>query len=98
MRHTPDGGIIVLRVSRHEESIVAAVADTGEGTPPEHLPHIFERFYRVEGSRSGAAGGTGLGPAIVAELVGSMGGRISVESTQGEGSCFRVSLPVTGPL
>lgn len=93
-RHTPDGGIIVLSVAGDGPWIAISVADTGEGIPPEHLPHIFDRFYRVDNARTRGSGGTGLGLAIVRELVEMMGGRVTVESTVGEGSCFRVFLPV----
>lgn len=97
VRHTPDGGIIVLRVYGEGPWIVVAVADTGEGIPPEHLPHIFERFYRVDRARGRDTGGLGLGLAIVREFVELMGGRVTVESTLGEGSCFRVFLPRAVP-
>ena len=71
-----------------------AVADTGEGMAPEHLARIFDRFYRVDQSRTRELGGAGLGLAIVREFVELMGGRVTVESTLGEGSCFRVFLPL----
>lgn len=73
---------------------MVTVADTGEGMAPEHLPHIFERFYRVDQSRTRESGGAGLGLAIVREFVELMGGRVTVESALGEGSCFRVYLPL----
>jgi signal transduction histidine kinase len=92
VRHTPEGGIIALTVSSENEWIVAGVADTGEGIAPEHLPHIFERFYRADDARSRERGGAGLGLAIVRELVELMGGRVTVESVPGEGTCFRVYL------
>lgn len=94
VRHTPDGGIIVLSVSAEGGWVVVSVADTGEGIAPEHLPHIFERFYRVDQSRTRELGGAGLGLAIVREFVELMDGRVSVQSTPGEGSCFRVYLPM----
>jgi signal transduction histidine kinase len=96
VRHTPEGGIIVLSVAVAGPWIVVAVADTGEGIPPEHLQHIFDRFYRVEQSRSRTSGGAGLGLAIVREFVELMGGHVTVESKPGEGSCFRVYLPAQG--
>lgn len=71
-----------------------AVADTGEGMAPEHLTRIFDRFYRVDQARTRELGGAGLGLAIVREFVELMGGRVTVESTLGEGSCFRVFLPL----
>jgi signal transduction histidine kinase len=94
VRHTPDGGIIVLSVAQQDNWIVVSVADTGEGIPAEHLPHIFERFYRVDQARARSSGGAGLGLALVREFVELMGGKVSVESAVGEGSCFHVYLPV----
>lgn len=71
-----------------------AVTDTGIGIPPEHLAHIFERFYRVDKARSRATGGAGLGLAIAAEAAARLGGRILVASRVGEGSRFTLTLPV----
>ncbi|MGH2444167.1 MAG: sensor histidine kinase, partial [Chloroflexota bacterium] len=96
VRHTPQGGIIVLSASLHDRWMVVCVADTGEGIAADHMPHIFDPFYRVDEARSRESGGTGLGLAIVDELVELMGGRVTVESTVGEGSVFRVFLPVEG--
>ncbi|MFB5085120.1 sensor histidine kinase [Symbiobacterium thermophilum] len=70
------------------------VADSGIGIPPEHLPHIFDRFYRVDKARSRATGGAGLGLAIAAEAAARLGGRIHVASKVGEGSRFTLTLPV----
>jgi len=94
VRHTQDGGIIALSVTAGEDGVVMAVADTGEGMAPEHLTRIFDRFYRVDQARTRELGGAGLGLAIVREFVELMGGRVTVESTLGEGSCFRVFLPL----
>lgn len=69
------------------------VSDTGVGIPPEHLPRIFDRMYRVDSARDRASGGTGLGLAIVKGLTDALGGRIEVESSPGQGSTFRVLLP-----
>jgi len=95
VRHTPDGGIIVLSVYAEDRWVVIGVADTGEGIPPDHLPHIFEPFYRVDQARSRSSGGAGLGLALVREFVEAMGGQVTVQSTPGEGSCFQVLLPVS---
>jgi signal transduction histidine kinase len=98
--YTPDGGQVTLR-ARASECITVEVADTGAGIPPEHLPSVFERFYRVDPSRSRATGGSGLGLAIVRQLVEQQGGHVSVESIVGAGSTFRFTLPLaqasTGP-
>jgi len=97
VRHTPDGGIIALAVAAGDGGIIITVADTGEGIAPEHLSHIFERFYRVDQARTRGLGGAGLGLAIVREFVELMGGRVTVESAPGEGSCFQVLLPLATP-
>jgi two-component system OmpR family sensor kinase len=75
--------------------VVLAVADEGPGLGPEDAPRVFERFYRVDASRSRERGGSGLGLAVVAALVAAHGGRVEVESTPGAGVTFRVSLPLT---
>ncbi|HEY8686780.1 MAG TPA: ATP-binding protein, partial [Chloroflexota bacterium] len=93
VRYTPDGGIIVMSVSRQAEWILVTVADTGEGISAEQLPEIFDRFYRADPARSRATGGAGLGLAIVREFVELMGGRVEVESVVGEGTRFHVLLP-----
>jgi signal transduction histidine kinase len=92
-RHTPEGGIIALAAGVEDQWVVITVADTGEGIAPEHLPRIFEPFYRADPARSRAAGGAGLGLSIVNEFVQLMGGHVTASSTVGEGSCFRVYLP-----
>jgi signal transduction histidine kinase len=92
VRHTPDGGIIAVSTGGDSNRVLITVADTGEGIGEDHLPHIFEPFYRADSARSRVTGGAGLGLAIVRELVELMGGSISVQSKRGEGSRFRVSL------
>lgn len=94
VRHTPDGGIIVIAANVEAPWVSISVADTGEGIPPEHLPHVFERFYRADPARSRATGGAGLGLAIVREFVELMGGRVEVQSVVGEGTRFTVFLPL----
>ena len=94
LRHTPQGGRITLGIRGPEDGmLVVEVADTGEGIPPEHLPHIFERFYRVDASRE-RSGGTGLGLAIVSQLAQAQGGSVGVDSAPGRGSVFWVRFPV----
>lgn len=94
LQYTPPGGSVEVRVSAAERSVVIAVTDTGLGIPPEHLPHIFDRFYRVDRSRTRASGGSGIGLTIARHLVEAHGGTISAESPgPGKGSTFTVRLP-----
>jgi len=93
-KYTNEGGEIRLSAWVGGGEVLLHVSDTGIGIPAEHLPRIFERFYRVDKARSRAAGGTGLGLAIVKHLVERMGGRMHVESTPGKGSTFTVALPL----
>jgi two-component system, OmpR family, phosphate regulon sensor histidine kinase PhoR len=91
--YTPAGGIVSLSAELPDANHVAlVVSDTGMGISPEEQAHIFERFYRTDASRSRSTGGFGLGLAIVRDLVYAMGGSITVSSTSGEGSQFRVIL------
>jgi heavy metal sensor kinase len=94
IKYTPSGGSINLDVSAHENKAVIEVADTGIGIPPNALPHIFERFYRVDKARSRDAGGAGLGLAIVKSICLAHGGQVCVESNEGLGSRFKVELPL----
>jgi len=100
VRYTPAGGSITLNLKRRDGWAVFSVSDTGPGIPPEHLPHIFERFYRVEKSRSrqeagvnGASSGAGLGLSIAQWIAQSHGGRIEAQSEVGKGTVFTVYLP-----
>jgi len=93
LRHTPAGGRVTLSARSEGDRVVASVEDTGPGIAAAHLPHLFERFYRVEPSRSPRSGGAGLGLAIVREIVLSHDGRIEVSSVLGEGTRFDVTLP-----
>jgi signal transduction histidine kinase len=96
LTHTPSGGSIVVAAQAMGSEIEISVRDSGEGIPAEHLPSIFERFYRVDKSRSRATGGTGLGLAIAKQLVEAHGGRIEVESEVGHGAEFTFTLPIAG--
>ncbi len=93
IKFTPETGTVEVAVSGTADHALMTVVDAGPGIPEEHLPRIFDRFYRVERSRSREAGGTGLGLAIAKHIVEAHGGRISVTSRLGQGSAFTVTLP-----
>ena len=95
LKYTPAGGRVTVSLARSGDAATIAVADTGIGIPPEHLPHLFERFYRVDAARSRDEGGTGLGLAIAAWIARAHGGGIAVTSTVGGGSTFSVRLPLS---
>jgi heavy metal sensor kinase len=94
VKYTPAGGKVGLSLAADGDWARLTVRDTGVGIPPEHLPHIFDRFYRVDSGRSRDSGGTGLGLSIVHWVVGSHDGTIEAESRAGHGSTFTVRLPV----
>jgi histidine kinase len=96
LQYTPPGGTVTVSAARTDESIRITVYDTGPGIAPEHLPHLFDRFYRADKSRSRAAGGgSGIGLTIAKHLVEAHGGKIWVESAGiGKGSAFSFTLPV----
>jgi signal transduction histidine kinase len=97
LQYTPSGGQVQITASRHKDDVWIAIADSGTGIPEEHLPHIFDRFYRVDKSRSRAGGGSGIGLTVAHHLVEAHGGRIWVESPgPGKGSTFTFTLPVAG--
>jgi signal transduction histidine kinase/HAMP domain-containing protein len=93
LRHTPPGGRIGVAAERVADGVRLSVSDTGVGIPAEHLPRIFERFYRVDPARSRQRGGTGLGLAIVRHLVEAHGGRVEAESELGRGTTIRLAFP-----
>ena len=93
LRHTPRGGRIHVAVQRAGSAAVVRVTDTGSGIPADHLPRIFERFYRVDPGRSRQEGGTGLGLAIVKHLVEAHGGRVEAESELGRGTTILLYFP-----
>jgi signal transduction histidine kinase len=100
---TPSGGEVAVTMRADDHWVKVEIHDTGCGIAPEHLPFVFERFYRVDASRARSTGGSGLGLTIVKNLVEAHGGRVWVESTVGRGSTFGFSLPVfslseTGPV
>jgi two-component system, OmpR family, phosphate regulon sensor histidine kinase PhoR len=94
IKYSPSGRTIFLSANCTEDEVVIKVLDQGCGISREHLPRIFERFYRVDKARSRKLGGTGLGLAIVKHIAQAHGGRASVESSVGEGSAFFIHLPI----
>jgi signal transduction histidine kinase len=93
LRYTPAGGRIVCQTRKEGDEIAIRVTDSGSGITREHLPRIFERFYRADPSRSRDEGGTGLGLAIVKHLVEAHGGRVGAESTWGKGTTIMARFP-----
>jgi two-component system phosphate regulon sensor histidine kinase PhoR len=93
IKYTPDGGTIEIRASQKESRIEIEIQDSGIGIPKEDLSRIFERFYRVDRTRSRDLGGTGLGLSIVKHIVEAHGGKIAAQSELGKGSRFILSLP-----
>jgi signal transduction histidine kinase len=93
IRYTPAGGRIVCRSAIDGNGVAISVADTGSGIVREHLPRVFERFYRADPSRSREEGGTGLGLAIVKHLVEAHGGRVLADSERGVGTTMTCWFP-----
>jgi heavy metal sensor kinase len=94
LRYTPSGGAVTIHLRAVGEGVDVAVEDTGHGIEPEHLPHLFERFYRTDWAQTKNSGGTGLGLPIVKEIAEAHGGAISVMSQVDKGSVFTLRLPV----
>jgi len=93
VKYSPEASAVEVGLDEAPDEIVISVRDHGPGVPREHLPRLFERFYRVDKARSRDLGGTGLGLAIVKHIAQAHGGRVSVDSRVGEGSTFRIHLP-----
>jgi len=93
LRHTPSGGRITLAATPRGREVRFQVTDTGSGIAPEHLPHIFERFYRVDPARGRASGNAGLGLSIAKALITAMGGQIEASSAPGQGTTVWFTLP-----
>jgi signal transduction histidine kinase len=93
LTHTPEGGTIRVSARASAGRVAVEVADSGEGISAEHLPHVFDRFYRSDPSRARSTGGAGLGLAIVKQLVEAHGGQVSVASAPGAGARFTFTLP-----
>jgi two-component system phosphate regulon sensor histidine kinase PhoR len=95
INYTPEGGEVVVHFDVGKKNVTTSVKDTGEGIPSQHVERIFERFYRVDKSRSRVKGGTGLGLAIVKHILEEHGSYPEVESVVGHGSTFSFKLPRT---
>jgi len=93
IKYSPDGGVITCRLLETHNQVIISITDQGLGIPRADLAHVFDRFFRVDKARSRAQGGTGLGLAISKEVVQMLGGRIWVDSVEGHGSTFYISLP-----
>ena len=96
IRYTPDGGAITASLARRDSHAVASITDTGIGIAAEHMPFIFDRFYRVDKARTASDGGTGLGLAIALSVAKMHGGGIEAESEPDKGTTFRIVLPLSG--
>ncbi|MGQ9490098.1 MAG: sensor histidine kinase [Anaerolineae bacterium] len=97
LAYTPAGGQIVVTAEARRTEVLVAVQDTGTGIPAEHLPYVFDRFYRADRARARQTGGAGLGLAIVKQLIQAHGGTVAVQSTPGQGSTFTFTLPIAVP-
>jgi two-component system, OmpR family, sensor kinase len=96
--HTPPDGKVTISIRQTNDEAVIAVTDSGPGIATEHLPHLFDRFYRADDARARTSGGTGLGLAIAKAIVESHHGEVHVESELGKGSTFSVRLPIGEPI
>ncbi|KRM94686.1 cell wall metabolism sensor histidine kinase WalK [Loigolactobacillus rennini] len=96
IKYSPDGGTITCRLLETNNHVILSISDQGLGIPKKALSHVFDRFYRVDKARSRAQGGTGLGLAISKEVIEKLNGRIWVDSKEGKGSTFYISLPYQG--
>jgi two-component system sensor histidine kinase BaeS len=93
LRYTDRGGTVTVTVRGRRDGVGVDVSDTGVGIAADDLPHVFDRFWRADRSRSRATGGSGVGLAVVQRLVVAHGGRIEVESEPGRGTSFHIWLP-----
>ena len=93
MKYSQEDSTVDVVLEETSDELVISVIDKGLGVAREHLPRLFERFYRVDSARSRDLGGTGLGLAIVKHIAQIHGGRVSVDSVVGRGSTFRIHLP-----
>jgi signal transduction histidine kinase len=95
MRFTPSGGRVTIAGRSDDGRVEASVTDTGPGISSEHLPHVFERFYRADTARGRSSGGTGLGLAIARDLAAIQGGEVVVRNAKNSGASFSLSLPAS---
>jgi two-component system sensor histidine kinase BaeS len=93
LRYTDRGGAVTVAVGNDGDGVTVDVSDTGIGIAAEDLPHVFDRFWRADRSRSRATGGSGVGLAVVQRLIAAHGGRIEVDSQAGRGTSFHIWLP-----
>ena len=94
LRYTSPGGAVTVRLHKAGRELAVSVEDTGHGIEPEHLPHLFARFYRSDWARAKDSGGTGLGLPIVQGIAEAHGGAVTVTSQVGKGSIFTLHLPI----
>jgi len=97
IKYSPEGTTVLVRVERRGPDVLVSVRDQGIGIPPEHQDHVFERFYRVDGTLARETRGSGLGLPICRGLVEAHGGKIWVESTANKGSSFYFTVPIVVP-
>uniref|UniRef100_UPI000472DE7E sensor histidine kinase n=1 Tax=Paenibacillus forsythiae TaxID=365616 RepID=UPI000472DE7E len=95
IKFTPPGGTITITARPMDTEVEVRVSDTGTGISKEDLPHIFERFYKADKARSAGAGGSGLGLSLVKKIIDLHRGKVSAQSSPGEGTVFVVALPVS---
>ena len=95
VKYTPENGAIQLSVNAFNGHAILEVADNGIGIPPDALPHVFDRFFRVDSARSAEGGSAGLGLSIVKSICSAHGAEVDVQSILRKGSCFRVMLPLS---
>jgi signal transduction histidine kinase len=98
IKYSPDGGVITVDAARDGDTVALSVTDSGIGIPADARERIFDRFYRVDSSETRSIGGTGLGLSLVREIVREHGGSVTVDSLDGHGSTFSVTLPIASPV
>jgi len=97
LRHTPRGGRVTLNAAVEGGGVRVTVSDTGAGISPEHLPHVFDRFYKIDPARTGQSG-SGLGLSIVKAIVERHGATVAAASRVGEGTTFSIKFPPERPI